>query len=113
MNHAETIENDKGDIKLVRIIYDHRKSEPWTEAWIEFNSLKDQDYPNQDVVWDNDEFIFGKFYKFLIRYKCNKLKKNDKKKYDDVWSILNQDVVSELIDMLEFALEKKWYEFEK
>jgi hypothetical protein len=107
MNHAETIENDKGDIKLVRIIYDHRKS----EAWIEFNNHHDN--AKKDVVWDNDEFIFGKFYKFLIRYKCNKLKKNDKKKYDDVWSILNQDVVSELIDMLEFALEKKWYEFEK
>jgi hypothetical protein len=109
MNHAETIENDKGDIKLVRLVYSDHNS----EAWIEFNSLKEPKYPNQDVVWDNDDFIFGKFYKFLIRYKCNKLKKNDKKKYDDVWSILNQDVVSELIDMLELALEKKWYEFEK
>jgi len=109
MNHAETIENDKGDIKLVRLVYSDHNS----EAWIEFNSLKEPKYPNQDVVWDNDDFIFGKFYKFLIRYKCNKLKKNDEKKYDDVWSILNQDVVSELIDMLELALEKKWYEFEK
>jgi hypothetical protein len=109
MNHAETIENDKGDIKLVRIIYDHRKS----EAWIEFNSLKDQDYPNQDIIWDNDDFIFGKFYKFLIRYKCNKLKDKDEKKYKEVLSILNQDVVSELIEMIEFALEKEWYEFKE
>jgi hypothetical protein len=109
MNHAEIIENDKGDIKLVRIIYDHRKS----KAWIEFNSLKDQDYPNQDVVWDNDEFIFGKFYKFLKRWDENRLKKKDEKIFKDIWPILTDVVVSELIEMLEFALEKKWYEFEK
>lgn len=109
MNHAETIENDKGDIKLVRLVYSDHNS----EAWIEFNSLKNQDYPNQDIIWDNDDFIFGKFYKFLIRYKCNKLKDKDEKKYKEVLSILNQDVVSELIDMLELALEKEWYEFKE
>jgi hypothetical protein len=109
MNHAETIENDKGDIKLVRLIYSHRNS----EAWIEFNDLKEPKYPKKDIIWDNDDFIFGKFYKFLIRYKCNKLKDKDEKKYKEVFSILNQDVVSELIDMLELAIEKKWYEFKK
>jgi hypothetical protein len=28
-------------------------------------------------------------------------------------SLLNQDVVSELIEMIEFALEKEWYEFKE
>ena len=36
MNHAETIENDKGDIKLVRLNYIDHKS----EAYIEFNNIK-------------------------------------------------------------------------
>ena len=106
MTHVEQLESYYGDIKLVRLVYDDHKS----KAWIEFDNVKSPDYPNQTLCWDNDDFIFIKFYKFLIRYKCNKLKDKDKKKYDDVWLILNQDVVSELIDMLEYAIEKKWYE---
>ena len=105
MNNTESIENNDGDIKLVRLVYDHYKS----QAWIEFNSLKDPEYPNQNVMWDNDNFIFTKFYKFLFRYKNNKLKDKDKKKYKEIYSILNQDVVSELIEMLEFAKKKEWY----
>jgi hypothetical protein len=105
MNNIEAIENNDGDIKLVRLVYDHHKS----EAWIEFNSLKDPEYPNQNVMWDNDNFIFTKFYKFLFRYKDNKLKKKDEKKYSDVWPILNQYTVGELIKMLEYAKEREWY----
>ena len=105
MIHTEEIHNNDGDIKLIRLIYDNRKS----EAFIEFNNHYDN--AKEDVVWDNDDFIFGKFYKFLIRYKCNKLKDKDEKKFKEIWSMLNEDVVSELIEMLEFALEKKWYEF--
>jgi hypothetical protein len=41
------------------------------------------------------------------------LKDKDEKKYKEVLSILNQNVVSELIDMLELALEKEWYEFKE
>lgn len=107
MNHTETIENDKGDIKLVRLVYSDHKS----EAFIEFNNHPDNE--KKYIVWDNADFIFGKFYKFLIRYKCNKLKDKDEKKYKEVLSILNQDVVSELIEMIEFALEKEWYEFKE
>lgn len=109
MNHAETIENNKGDVKLVRLIYnDH-----YSEAWIEFSSLKDKEYPDQTLSWDNDDFIFGKFYKFLKRWDNRKLKKKDEENFKDVWLILNDDVVYELIEMIEFALEKEWYEFKK
>lgn len=109
MNHTEQLENTYGNIKLVRLVYDHHKSDPW----IEFMDIKNSEYTDQHVSWDNDDFIFTKFYRFLIRYKCNKLKDKDKKKYDDVWLILNQDVVSELIDMLDYAMEKGWYELKK
>jgi hypothetical protein len=110
MNHAEIIENDKGDIKLVRLIYIDHKS----EAFIEFNSIKHPNYPDQHLSWDNDNFIFGKFYKFLKRWKNGKLKKKDEEKFKDVWPILiNINVVDELIEMIEFALEKEWYEFKE
>ena len=105
MIHTESIENTRGNIKLVRIIYSDHNS----EAWIEFNGLKDQDYPSQDVFWDNDNFIFGKFYKFLKRWDENRLKKKDEDKFQEIWPILTDDLVSELIDMLELAIEKEWY----
>ena len=109
MNHAETIENDKGDIKLVRLIYSDHNS----EAYIEFNKITHIDNPNQYLSWDNADFIFGKFYKFLKRWDNKRLKKKDEKRFKDVWLILDDDVVYELIEMIEFALEKEWYEFKE
>ena len=107
MNHAETIENDKGDIKLVRLSYIDHKS----EAFIEFNNHPDNE--KKYIVWDNADFIFTKFYKFLKRWKNRRMKKKDEEKFKDIWPILTDDVVRELIEMLEFALEKEWYEFKE
>jgi hypothetical protein len=107
MIHTETIENTRGNIKLVRIIYDFGNG----ECWIEFNGLKDEDYPSHDVFWDNDNFIFINFYKFLKRLKKGKLKKKDRENFNNVWPILTDDTVIELIKMLEFAIEKEWYRF--
>ena len=107
MNHAETIENDKGDIKLVRLVYSDHKS----EAFIEFNNHPDN--AKKYVVWDNADFIFTKFYKFLKRWKNRRMKKKDEEKFKDIWPILTDDVVRELIEMLEFGLEKEWYEFKE
>jgi hypothetical protein len=107
MNHVEIIENNKGDIKLVRLIYDDHKS----NSWIEFRNHPDN--PNQDVFWDNDNYIFTKFYKFLKRWHDNKLKEKDEKKFKDIWPILTDDIIYELIEMIEFALEKEWYEFKE
>ena len=105
MIHTEAIENNRGNIKLVRIIYDHSNG----ECWIEFNSLKDPSYPEQDLCWDNDDFIFGKFYKFLNRWDNKRLKKKDEDKFQEIWPILTDDTVSELLEMLDLALEKEWY----
>ena len=105
MNNTELIENDKGDIRLVRLILNDR----YSETWIEFNGLKDPDYPDQYINWDNDDFIFGKFYKFLKRLKKGELKKKDRENFNDVWIILTDDTVRELIEMIQFALEKEWY----
>lgn len=78
--------------------------------WIEFKTIKDKEYPDQDLSWDNPDFIFVKFYKFLKRWQKKELKKKDHKKYEDVWEILNEKVVEELILMIELALEQGWYE---
>jgi hypothetical protein len=105
MIHTEAIENNRGNIKLVRIKYDNSNGEPW----IEFNGLKDPCYYSQDLCWDNHDFIFGKFYKFLKRWDNKRLKKKDEEKFQEIWTILTDDLVTELIEMLDLALEKQWY----
>ena len=37
-------------------------------TWIEFHTLKDEN-SNQDLVWDNEDFLFNDFYQFLHRWK--------------------------------------------
>jgi hypothetical protein len=106
MIHTEAIENNRGNIKLVRIKYDYDLD---SNSWIEFNGLKDPSYPEQDLSWDNDDFIFGKFYKFLKRWDNKRLKKKDEEKFQEIWTILTDDLVGELIEMLDLALEKQWY----
>jgi hypothetical protein len=106
MIHTEAIENNRGNIKLVRIIYDYDFD---SGSWIEFNNLKDPSYPSQDLCWDNDDFIFGKFYKFLKRWDNKRLKKKDEEKFQEIWSILTDDLVSELLEMLDLAIKKEWY----
>jgi len=78
--------------------------------WIEFLTIKNKEYPDQNLCWDNDDYIFGKFYKFLKRWKRKELKKKDKKEFEDIWHILNDQTVEELIEMIEYALKKGWYE---
>lgn len=77
---------------------------------IEFKTLKNKNYPDQTLMWDNDDYIFGKFYKFLKRWKKGELKKNDPKKFNDIWGLLTYPRVEELINMLEYAIKEKWYE---
>ena len=52
---------------------------------------------------------FIKFYKFLRRYKNHKLKKKDKSNYDDIWTILTDERVEEIIYILDSAIEQGWY----
>ena len=107
MNHTESIESNCGNIKLVRLIFnDH-----YSQLWIEFNSLQDLEYPKQTLIWDNADFIFGKFYKFLNRWDNRKLKKKDEENFKDIWSILTDELVWEMLKMVEFAIEREWNQY--
>lgn len=107
MNHTESIESNCGNIKLVRLIFnDH-----YSQLWIEFSSLQDLEYPDQTLIWDNADFIFGKFYKFLKRWDNRKLKKKDEENFKDIWSILTDELVWEMLKMVEFAIEREWNQY--
>lgn len=78
--------------------------------WIEFKTIKNKEYSDQNLVWDNDNYVFSKFYKFLKRWRKKEIKKKDRKEFEDIWYVLNDKRVEELIEMIEYALEKGWYE---
>lgn len=80
---------------------------------IEFKNIKNKKYPDQSLFWDNDKYIFGKFKKFLKRHKKNRLKKKDKKEFSDVFKILRNGLVAELLDMLKEAESQGWYKKEE
>lgn len=108
MFRYDTIANDSDDIQLSALVI--LKTGKREMSSIEFKQLRNKNFPDLTLLWDNDSFIFGKFYKFLKRWKEGRLKKKDKEKFADIWSILDDDVVNELIEMIEYALEEKWYE---
>lgn len=78
-------------------------------VWLEFLQLKSKEYPEQTLSWDNPGWIFGKFYKFLNRWKNRDLKKKDKETFSDIYSILTDDTVEELLEMLEEAKRLNWH----
>lgn len=75
---------------------------------IEFPEVMNKEFPKQTLMWDNPAFIFGKFYKFLNRWKKKELKKKDKENFSDIWEILSDDLVEDLLEMLEEAIRLGW-----
>ena len=84
-------------------------------TWIEFHSLKDEDYPDQDLVWDNEDFLFDDFYQFLHRWKNRVCSSEDHSNFKDIWNYFegNEDLIDELIEMFDEALKQKWYNGKK
>lgn len=64
------------------------------------------DEKGKDIFWDNDDFIFGKFYNILQKYKFNILTDEDKYEIAEIYELLNNDIVLDLIECLDYAKEK-------
>ena len=101
MYRYNTIASDAGEVELVKM---------HSSIWIDFTKVMDKEYPTLTLVWDNEDFIFGKFYRFLKRWNNNQLKKKDKEEFEDIWDILTDDLVEEMLAMLDLAITEGWYE---
>ena len=64
------------------------------------------DEKGKDIFWDNDDYIFGKFYNILKKYKFDILTDEDKEEIFQVYELLNNDIVLDLIECLDYAKEK-------
>lgn len=75
---------------------------------IEFTEVMNKEYPTLTLCWDNPEWIFGKFYKFLYRCDEGRNKKKDRENFSDIWDILTTELVKDMIEMLEEAKRLNW-----
>jgi hypothetical protein len=108
MYKFSTITSENQEIELV-CLYSTKTGLP-VDVSIEFKNIMDKDYPTLPLVWDNDHFIFGKFYRFLTRWDKKSLKKKDEEKFKDIWHRLTEDLVKEMLEMLDSAIMDGWYE---
>lgn len=77
-------------------------------VWLEFKEIKSEEYPEQQSVWDNGNYISEKFLPFLLKYKERTLSKEDKKEFSDVYEYLDDDKVEDLIELIETAKNLNW-----
>lgn len=105
MFQYHTISNEEGTIELTALFNDGK----YSISSIVFKKLKNKEFPDQELFWDNDDFIFGKFRRFLRRWQRGRLKKKDQKKFEEIWNILDDETVDEILLMLETAFNLKWY----
>lgn len=108
MYKFNTIKSDNEEVELVCLY--SRTTGLSSSVWIDFKSIMNKEYPEQTLMWDNEDFIFGKFYRFLNRWDKKRLKKKDEENFKDIWPILTDELVGEMLEMLDSAIMDGWYE---
>ena len=73
-----------------------------------FTEIPDEQCPGQKLCWDNPDYLYCEFTKFLKRFLKKELKKKDKKNFKDIWHILNKDSCQAFLDMLKKSKELGW-----
>lgn len=77
--------------------------------WLEFTEIKDKTYPDQNMVWDNSDYLFVTFYKFLNAYLNRSLTPQDKEEFEDIYDYLDDNKCNDLLELLNTAKNLNWY----
>lgn len=108
MYRYNTIASENDYAKLEGLVNDRTGEVMPQWIWLDFISIKSKEYPKQTVTWDNPDWIFGKFYKFLKRYILGECKKKDKEMFFDIWETLDKETAEDLKEMLDEAIKLGW-----
>ena len=107
MYQKNSIINDEGNIELFAL-WDEI-NEKWFMTAIEFKEIEEREYPATSLCWDNDDFIFNKFYMFLWRWYTDDYTEEDEETFKEIW-VFSKNEIKELIEMLDEALKQGWYD---
>lgn len=105
MMQYHTIADELDEIKITVL----KNKKGFYGPSIEFTQIKDKEYPQLTLSWDNPDFIFVTFRDFLKRYINRELLENDKKEFKGIWKILSKKVAKELLKMIIKAEKQGWY----
>ena len=78
-------------------------------VWLEFNGLKNKEYPEQNIIWDNPKYLIYKFYPFLINYLNDKITTEEYVEFSFILPYLDKDKVEDLIELFETAKQLDWF----
>jgi hypothetical protein len=83
--------------------------EDLTKGVLYYPSLTFLDHPTmKDEYWDNENFIFEKFYQFASRWKNRRMINSDLLEFQFVLNKLDEESMNTLIDIIELAKELGW-----
>lgn len=85
-------------------IYKNRYYMPW----ITFKNIQNKKYPSQNLTWDNVDFIFGDFYKFLLHYLDRYVSEKEKNLFADIYAEINDEEANILLEMLQEGIKLGW-----
>lgn len=78
-------------------------------VWLEFTELKDNNYPEQTLSWDNPSYLWNKLYHYLENKLTFKLTEEQLKEFKDVDEYMNIDNCLDLLELLNKAKTLNWY----
>lgn len=78
-------------------------------VWLEFTKLKNENYPEQNLVWDNPDYLKEELYEYLKCYLANTVTKAQKKEFEDISDYMNKEKAEDLLELLEIAKDLNWF----
>lgn len=86
------ITNDSGEYEMTLTSYNNGWGYPCLTYYC----------PEKDYYWDNDRWIFGRFYNFLKRAMIGNIKKSDSKTYSPF--IATPENCAEMLEILDYTI---------
>ena len=112
MFQTTTLHTGSGEIEMTTFLTEEGvPDKELPMIWIEFHDIMSDLDPEESICWDNEDYLFEKFYPFLLRWKSRWCFPTDYKDFADVWQYFedNEELIDELIEMFDVALKQGWY----
>lgn len=77
-------------------------------VWLEFTDLKDEDYPNQNLVYDNSSYLWGNLTQYLENKVTFKLTEEQLGEFKDIDEYMNLNNCFDLLELLNTAKTLNW-----
>lgn len=78
-------------------------------VWLEFKELKSKQYPKQELVWDNPNYLKEELYEYLKCYLANTVTKAQKEEFEDISDYMDKEKAEDLLELLEIAKDLNWF----